>query len=43
LRGTGYATSLRGKRNACGVLGEKPEKGDLGVYWSIILKLILKK
>jgi len=47
MRGTGYAASIRGKRNAYRVLGGKPVKGDiledLGVYWSIILKLILKK
>jgi hypothetical protein len=30
MRGTGYAASIRGKRNAYGVLGEKPEKGD---FW----------
>jgi len=47
MRGTGYAASIRGKRNAYRVFGRKSEKGDvledLGVYWSIILKTDLKK
>jgi hypothetical protein len=47
MRGTGYAASIRGKIIFYRVLGGKPEKGDiledLGVYWSIILKVILKK
>jgi len=47
MRGTGCAASIRRKRNAYRVLGGKPEKGDiledLGLYWSIILKIDLKK